>query len=238
MICIKVPLDNTARSETQITMPKSDQDFDDEVAIQVQNPLLTLLDMLHLQSNGSKTKHGEDAHGAEGGSVVTNVGGLGLGVITASRLVSGSGSGRRLLDRRVDVGAGLGSRLRLRLASRVGVGGRHGRLAVVAAGVNGDGGGLLRFSSRRRVLAELLSSGEDIVNGNLGGALVDDAFGGITLNLVEALADAGKIGDLAIGVCLDGLVKARNSALGDVGEGLGLRKGGDGDGGESVLHLD
>jgi hypothetical protein len=75
-------------------------------------------------------------------------------------------------------------------------------------------------------------------DGNGGAALLQDTGGGIALDGVEVLANTGEVGDLAVGVVTNGLVKARDGALGDVGEGLGLGNGGEGNGGESVLHLD
>jgi hypothetical protein len=80
--------------------------------------------------------------------------------------------------------------------------------------------------------------GEQRTQGDLVAASLEDTASGIALDGIKVLADTGQIGKLALGVLLDGIVQARNGALGNVTEGLCLRKGSKGDGGKSVLHLD
>lgn len=74
--------------------------------------------------------------------------------------------------------------------------------------------------------------------GNVGTAGIEDAAGGSTLDGVELGADAGVVVDGAVGLALDGVVKAGDGALGDVLEGLGAGQGGGEDGGVSVLHFE
>jgi hypothetical protein len=193
------------------------------------------MSMLDLQSKGTEDEHGQAADGAEGSGGSGGDGGR-------LRLVGGGlddvgGRGKRdgsRLHGSLDGLGLLGSRLGLVGSSGLSGLGLLSRLGLLG----GSGGAGLLAASRGRVGAELLSSGEDLVDGDVGTAVLQDLSGGLALDLVKVLANAGKIGGLAVGVVGDGLVKGRESALGDIREGLGLRNGGEGNGSESVLHLD
>lgn len=77
-----------------------------------------------------------------------------------------------------------------------------------------------------------------LTDGNVGTTLGDHTRGSGASDIVEALADTGEISGLAVGLAGDSVVKARNSALGDVAEGLSRDGGGEGSNSERVLHLE
>lgn len=72
---------------------------------------------------------------------------------------------------------------------------------------------------------------------NIGTAVLEDAGGGRTLDLLKVLADAGHVGLVAAGLADNALLEARDGALGDVAEGLGADGGSQGEDGDRVLHL-
>jgi len=89
------------------------------------------------------------------------------------------------------------------------------------------------------MIATVIHTKGKLTDGNVGATLVNDTRGSGRADLVEALADAGEVGSLTLGLALDSLVKARNSALGDVGERLSLGSGGgESDESDGVLHFE
>jgi len=190
-----------------------------------------------LQSKGSKTSKGQA--GDEGGSAASGDGGRLAGGGRAGAVggsVSGHHGGLLAL---VAVGLGLG------LSESGGDGGLSGLLSGLNDGLSGRGslggssrGGGLLGGLRAGVLAESLDGGENLVQGSLGTALGDDARGSDTLDGLEVLADAGVVVGSAVSLAGDGIVQARNGALGHVVDGLGVHGGSEGDGNESVLHVD
>lgn len=69
-----------------------------------------------------------------------------------------------------------------------------------------------------------------LTDGGVRTAGLHDAASGIALDGVEVLADAGEVLDGALGVLLDGVLKAGTGAGGDVLDGLGAGEGGEGNG--------
>jgi hypothetical protein len=188
---------------------------------------------LYLQSKSTEKSHGETAHVANGSGGSSGNGGD-LRLLRSRGLDNVGGAGQRN-------GSGLDGSLSGRSVGRGLLSGSSlGGLGLLSrgGGLSGSSGGGLLTAGGGRVLAELLSSGKDLVDGNVGTALLQDTSSGVTLNGIKVLADAGKVGGLAVGVVGDGLVKARKSTLGDIREGLGTRNGGEGNGSESVLHFD
>ncbi|CAG1996585.1 unnamed protein product [Fusarium graminearum] len=80
---------------------------------------------------------------------------------------------------------------------------------------------------------------EGLTDGNVGTTLVNDTRGSLGSDSAEALADTGEVGLVTAGLAGDGLVEARNGALGDVGKRLSL-SGNSGESNESdgVLHFE
>lgn len=74
--------------------------------------------------------------------------------------------------------------------------------------------------------------------GSLGTALGDDARSSDTLDGLEVLADTVVVGGVAVGLAGDGIVQARDGALRDIVDGLGVDGGSQGDSDKSVLHVD
>lgn len=68
-----------------------------------------------------------------------------------------------------------------------------------------------------------------LTDGDVSTALGDDAAGGSGLDSSEVLADAGVVGGGALGVGLDGVVEAGQSARWDISAGLSLGQSGKGD---------
>lgn len=74
-------------------------------------------------------------------------------------------------------------------------------------------------------------------DGNVGTALLNDTAGGSALDSVEVLADTGVVGGGALGVGLDGVVEAGQSAGWDISASLSLGQSGESNSNESGLHL-
>lgn len=93
-------------------------------------------------------------------------------------------------------------------------------------GTGGDGGS-----------AELGSGREDLIEGNIGTASGEDARGGSGGHGLNLLADAGDVGDGALGLGGDGVVDALLGAGRDDREILsGSEADNSGEDGSSVLH--
>lgn len=97
-----------------------------------------------------------------------------------------------------------------------------------------------RTSSEMGQYMSVLSGIGDLklTDGNVGTTLGDHTRGSGASDIVEVLADAGEIGLVTLGLAGDGIVKARNSALGNVAEGLSRDGGGEGSNSERVLHFE
>lgn len=67
---------------------------------------------------------------------------------------------------------------------------------------------------------------EEHTQGDISTTLGDDARGGSGLDSAEVLADTGVVGGRTLGVGLDGVVEAGQSAAGDISAGLGLGQSG------------
>lgn len=201
-----------------------------------------------LQSKGSEGEHGKTANGANGSGTVGSDGGLGG---SGSAAGVGSSSGRR------DEGGGLLSDGGLgdgglgdgslgdgslgdggSLSDSGGLGSLAGGLSSLAGGLSSRGRGGSRGAGRADGGAESLDRGEDLVDGNVGAAGLNDTAGGSALDGVKVLADTGVVSGVAAGVLLNGVVEASDGALGDVASRLGGNRGGEGEGNERVLHLE
>lgn len=194
-----------------------------------------------LQSNGSKGDHGDgtetlDTSGAVladicGSGSATSTLGLGLGL-------ADNGSGGGVDDRRDNSGGGLNNR---RDSGGLGDGGLNSDSTGGGDDLHrgsGLGGGRLILRLLGRVLAELLSGRENLVDGNVRATLVNDTRGSGASDVVEVLADTGEVGLVTAALAGDSLVEARNGALGDVAEGLSLDGGNKGSESERVLHFE
>jgi hypothetical protein len=192
--------------------------------------------------SGDQGKAGQDGGAAAGRGSRSTGGGL---------VASGRGD---------DASAGADGASRSGLGSRGGLGGsRAGGSAGSRRGLLRSGGGLLsgrRLGSRgagllggRRLSrgraratgggssAELLGGGQNLVDGDVSAALLDDAGGGVSLDSVEVLADTGEVAGRALGVLGDGVVEAGQSASGDISARLSLGQSGEGKSSVGELHL-
>jgi hypothetical protein len=191
--------------------------------------------------SGDQGKAGQDGRAAAGRGGGSTGGGLvasgrGDDASAGANRASGSGLGGSRADgSRAGGSAGDGGALgsgglsSRSLGSR-GLLGRGGLLG--GSGVGGRGRARARVGG-----AESLSGGQDLVDGNVSAALLDDTAGSLGLDNVEVLADADVVGGRALGVGSDGGVEAGQSARGDIGASLSLGQSGEGKGNERVLHL-
>lgn len=211
--------------------------------------------------SGDESKAGQDGRSAVGRGGGSTGGGLVASGGNASASADGddgSGLGSRggLGGSRAGGSAGdRGLSSRGRLGSRRRLSGRGGLLGGSGVGSRRRA----RAGSRARVGgAESLSGGEDLVcselvntqnffssqidqrkhtDGNVGTALLNDTAGGSALDSVEVLADTGVVGGGALGVGLDGVVEAGQSAGWDISASLSLGQSGESNSNESGLHL-
>jgi hypothetical protein len=74
--------------------------------------------------------------------------------------------------------------------------------------------------------------------GSFGTTLLDDTRGGVALERLDVLADAGKVVGGAAGLGLDNIVETAEGTLRDVGAALGAHDGSEGNSDEGELHFD
>lgn len=74
--------------------------------------------------------------------------------------------------------------------------------------------------------------------GSFGTTLLDDTRGGVALERLAVLADAGKVVGGAVGLGFDNIVETAQSTLRDIGAALGAREGGEDESDEGELHFD